>query len=85
MPCKREREVLVDGGIRRRTDVLKALALGARALLIGRPSLWGLAVGGGRGVRHVFKLLREELALALAQVGCPSPAALTRAHVARRV
>ncbi len=78
-------EVLVDGGVRRGTDVVKALALGARAVLIGRPVLWGLAVGGEQGVRHVFELLREELALALAQVGCPSPAAVTRAHVARRV
>ncbi len=78
-------EVLVDGGVRRGTDVVKALALGARAVLIGRPFLWGLAVGGERGVRHVFELLREELALALAQVGCSSPAAVTRAHVARRV
>jgi len=64
---------------------VKALALGARAVLIGRPFLWGLAVGGERGVRHVFALLREELALALAQVGCSSPAAVTRGHVARRV
>jgi isopentenyl diphosphate isomerase/L-lactate dehydrogenase-like FMN-dependent dehydrogenase len=78
-------EVLVDGGVRRGTDVVKALALGSLAVLIGRPFLWGLAVGGERGVRHVFELLREELALALAQVGCPSPAAVTRAHVARRV
>jgi len=46
---------------------------------------WGLAVGGEQGVRHVFKLLREELTLALAQVGCPSPAAVTRAHVAGRL
>jgi 4-hydroxymandelate oxidase len=78
-------EVLVDGGVRRGTDVVKALALGARAVLIGRPFLWSLAVGGERGVRHVFELLREELALALAQVGCSSPAAVTRGHVARRV
>lgn len=78
-------EVLVDGGVRRGTDVVKALALGARAVLIGRPFLWALAVGGERGVRHVLELLREKLALALAQVGCPSTAAVTWAHVARRI
>ena len=56
-------EVLLDGGVRRGTDVLKALALGARAVLIGRPIYWGLAVGGEAGVRHVLELLRAELAL----------------------
>ena len=55
-------EVLVDGGIRRGTDVLKALALGARAVLIGRPILWGLAVAGETGVTHVLEMLRAELA-----------------------
>lgn len=67
-------EVLVDGGIRRGTDVLKALALGARAVLIGRPVLWGLAVGGEAGVRHVLELLRTELALDLLLCGLVSPA-----------
>ena len=62
-------EVLVDGGIRRGTDVLKALALGARAVLIGRPYLWGLTVNGEEGVRHVLELLRNELALAMALAG----------------
>ena len=52
-------EVLLDGGIRRGTDVLKALALGARAVLIGRPVYWGLAVGGEAGVRHILELLRR--------------------------
>lgn len=63
--------VLVDGGIRRGTDVLKALALGASAVLIGRPYLWGLAVNGEAGVEHVLALLRRELERALALVGRP--------------
>jgi 4-hydroxymandelate oxidase len=65
-------EVLMDGGIRRGSDVLKALALGARAVLIGRPYLWGLAVGGEAGVRDVLRILRSELELAMALTGRPS-------------
>jgi 4-hydroxymandelate oxidase len=65
-------EVLVDGGVRRGTDVLIALALGARAVLLGRPVLWGLAVGGDAGVARVFEILREEIDLALALCGCAS-------------
>lgn len=75
-------EVYADGGIRRGTDVLKAVALGARAVLIGRPYLWGLAVGGEAGVRHVLELLREELALAMALSGRASLASLGRDLVA---
>lgn len=63
-------DVLVDGGIRRGTDVLKALALGAKAVLLGRPVLWGLAVGGEAGVQHLLQLLRDELDLAMALSGC---------------
>jgi 4-hydroxymandelate oxidase len=63
-------EVLVDGGIRRGTDVLKALSLGAKAVLVGRPILWGLAVAGEAGVRHVLELLRDELDVAMALSGC---------------
>ena len=63
-------DVLVDGGIRRGTDVLKALALGAKAVLLGRPVLWGLAVGGEAGVQHLIELLRDELDLAMALSGC---------------
>jgi len=63
-------DVLVDGGIRRGTDVLKALALGAKAVLLGRPILWGLAVGGEAGVEHAIELLRDELDLAMALSGC---------------
>jgi 4-hydroxymandelate oxidase len=61
--------ILIDGGIRRGTDVVKALALGARAVGIGRPILYGLALDGGEGVRAVLRLLREELILALALCG----------------
>ncbi len=77
-----ETEVLVDGGIRRGTDVAVALALGARAVLIGRPALWGLAVGGEAGARRVLQILRDELELALVLLGAPTPDAVTRAHLA---
>jgi len=71
-------EVYVDGGIRRGTDVLKALALGARAVLVGRPILWGLAVNGQAGVRHVLALLHSELELAMMLSGCPNIASISR-------
>lgn len=63
-------EVLLDGGIRRGTDVVKALALGARGVLVGRPVLWGLGVAGQAGVARVLALLRDELDLAMALCGC---------------
>ncbi len=69
-------DVLVDGGIRRGTDVLKALALGARAVLVGRPLIWGLAVGGEAGARAVLDLLRAEFDVALALAGVPSASGL---------
>jgi len=75
--------VLVDGGIRRGIDVATALALGADAVLVGRPALWGLAAGGKEGVARVLGLLREELELTLGLCGCTSPAHLSRAHVRR--
>ena len=65
-------EVYLDGGIRRGTDVLKALALGARAVLIGRPLFWGLAVGGEAGVVSVLRMLGEELEAAMSMCGCPT-------------
>ena len=68
--------VLMDGGIRRGTDVVKALLLGANAVLIGRPYLWGLAVGGQDGVEHVLRLFQEEVHRTLALLGAPSVASL---------
>ena len=65
----RNAEVYVDGGIRRGTDILKALALGARAVLVGRPPLWGLAVGGAAGVQAVMEHLRDELVRAMQLTG----------------
>ena len=73
--------LIVDGGVRRGTDVVTALALGARAVMVGRPVLWGLAVDGEDGVRRVLELLRDEVELALRLLGCPTPEALTPAHV----
>ena len=73
--------MLVDGGVRRSTDVLKALALGARAVMIARPLAWGLAVGGEDGVYHVLDLLRTDLLRDLMLCGCPSPAEVQRALV----
>jgi 4-hydroxymandelate oxidase len=66
--------VLVDGGIRRGTDVLKALALGASAVLVGRPILWALGAAGAVGVAHSLRLLRDELEIAMALAGCRTPA-----------
>ncbi|MGO8950921.1 MAG: alpha-hydroxy acid oxidase [Ktedonobacterales bacterium] len=71
-------EVYLDGGIRRGTDVLKALALGAQAVLVGRPILWGLAVDGAEGVKAVLQLLQSDLALSMALAGCSSISSITR-------
>jgi isopentenyl diphosphate isomerase/L-lactate dehydrogenase-like FMN-dependent dehydrogenase len=76
-------EVLLDGGIRRGIDVLKALALGARATLAGRAILWGLAAGGEEGAAEVLALLRAEIEQGLKLLGCPLPADVTRGHVRR--
>jgi isopentenyl diphosphate isomerase/L-lactate dehydrogenase-like FMN-dependent dehydrogenase len=76
-------EVLMDGGVRRGTDVLTALALGARAVLVGRPILWGLACGGEEGARRVLELLRAEIELGLTLLGAPTPADVGPAHVRR--
>lgn len=70
-------EVLVDGGVRRGADVVRALAMGARAVLVGRPALWGLAAGGEAGVRRVLELLRDEVDLAMALCGCRNVAEVT--------
>jgi isopentenyl diphosphate isomerase/L-lactate dehydrogenase-like FMN-dependent dehydrogenase len=71
-------EVYVDGGIRRGTDVLKAIACGARAVFVGRPVLWGLASGAEAGVRYVLEMLRQEFDLAMALSGCPTLSSITR-------
>ena len=74
-------EVLLDGGVRRGGDVVKALALGARAVLIGRPCLWGLAAGGQAGVRNIFEILRGGIDSVLLALGRPSVRDLTPADV----
>ena len=76
-------EVYVDGGIRRGTDILKALALGARAVLVGRPVLWGLATSGANGVTAVLDHLRSELVRAMALAGVPTLSEATPDLVAR--
>jgi len=73
--------VLMDGGIRRGADVLKALAFGASAVLVGRPYLYGLAVNGADGVRHVVEILRAELESAMALTGRTSIAAVDRSVI----
>jgi 4-hydroxymandelate oxidase len=70
--------VLMDGGVRRGTDAMKAIAIGARAVLIGRPYIWGLAAFGQVGVQRVIELLRAEFALSMALAGKPNTAALDR-------
>jgi isopentenyl diphosphate isomerase/L-lactate dehydrogenase-like FMN-dependent dehydrogenase len=74
-------EVLFDGGIRRGADAVKALALGAQAVLVGRPPIWGLAVDGESGAARVLELLRAEIATTLALLGCTCPDEVSRAHV----
>jgi 4-hydroxymandelate oxidase len=69
--------VLIDGGFRRGTDVFKALALGARAALVGRPYVWGLGVAGQAGVEQAIDLLQRELVLAMQLAGTPTIADIT--------
>lgn len=73
-----ELPLLVDGGIRRGTDVLKALALGARAVLVGQPLVWALGAAGAVGVAHMLRLLRDELGIAMVLCGCATPAEASR-------
>lgn len=68
--------VIVDGGIRRGTDVFKTLCLGATAVMIGRPVVYGLAVNGAHGVSHVLRILRDELDIAMALAGADDVAQL---------
>lgn len=78
-------EVYLDGGIRRGTDVFKALALGARAVGIGRPILWGLAVNGANGVAGVLTMLRAELEQTMALVGCPTLSDIDRSFIRKSI
>ncbi|KAM1274628.1 hypothetical protein FF1_024537 [Malus domestica] len=73
--------VLFDGGIRRGTDVFKALALGAQAVLVGRPVVYGLAANGKQGVKRVIEMLKDEFELTMALSGCPRIRDITRSHV----
>lgn len=75
--------VMLDGGIRRGTDVIKALALGARCVFVGRPAMYGLAVGGEQGVAHALSLLRREIDVDLALLGCPDTASLEPGFLVR--
>ncbi len=70
--------VLVDGGIRRGTDIIKAFALGASAVQIGRPYLWGLGISGAEGVTRVVEILRKEFEIAMALTGRPTIASIDR-------
>jgi len=76
-------EILMDSGVRRGTDVLKALALGARAVMVGRPYIWGLAVNGEIGVTQVIELLREEFKIALGLAGCSRVSEISREIILR--
>lgn len=73
--------ILMDGGIRRGSDIFKALALGANAVGIGRPYIWGLASYGQAGVERVLDILHSELTLAMRQAGAPSIAGITRSFI----
>ncbi|NXY86328.1 HAOX1 oxidase, partial [Alcedo cyanopectus] len=76
-------EVFLDGGVRKGTDVLKALALGAKAVFIGRPLIWGLAYQGEEGAKEVLQMLKEEFRLAMALTGCQRVEEIDRTLVRR--
>ncbi len=77
----RRTEVWVDGGVRRGLDVAIALALGARAVLVGRPIMWALAAGGAPGVERALEILRVEFEIAMGLLGATTPDGITRAHI----
>ncbi len=74
-------EVLLDGGVRRGSDVVKALALGAKAVMVGRPYIWALAAGGEQGVRQILEVYRQGIAGTLTLLGCPSVEDLNPSHL----
>ncbi|XP_077997277.1 uncharacterized protein LOC144450511 [Glandiceps talaboti] len=80
-----EIEVYVDGGIRTGTDVFKAIALGAKAVFIGRPIIYGLAYAGQEGARQVLQILKDELSQTMALAGCPKLTDITSSHVLQEV
>jgi isopentenyl diphosphate isomerase/L-lactate dehydrogenase-like FMN-dependent dehydrogenase len=77
-------EVLLDSGVRRGTDVLRALALGARGILLGRPYAWALAADGEKGVRRALEMLREEFSIAMALAGCSDVGEIDGSLIVRR-
>jgi 4-hydroxymandelate oxidase len=81
--AKGKLEVYLDGGIRRGADVVKAIALGAKAVFIGRPLFWGLAVDGEKGVIRVLNILREEIEITMAKCGRPTIASIDSTVVAK--
>ena len=76
-------QIFIDGGVRRGKDIVRALALGADAVMIGRPVHWALTVGGSDGVAHALSILKDELGMALQLCGCKSPADVVPDHVWR--
>jgi isopentenyl diphosphate isomerase/L-lactate dehydrogenase-like FMN-dependent dehydrogenase len=80
---KGQAEIYLDGGIRRGTDIVKAIALGANAVLIGRPIFWGLAVNGAEGLRHLLELLRDEFDSSMGLCGNPDIPSIDRSLVGR--
>ena len=81
--AKGKMEIYLDGGIRRGADVVKAVALGAKAVFIGRPLFWGLAVDGEKGVVRVFEILREEIEITMAKCGRPTIASIDAATIVK--
>ena len=80
----RDLDIICDGGVRRGSDIVKALALGARACMVGRPYLYGLAVGGEKGVDHTLNLLRDGVSRTLGLTGCTKVSEITRDLIAFR-
>lgn len=81
--AKGKLEIYLDGGVRRGADVVKAIALGAKAVFIGRPLFWGLAIDGERGVIRVFEILREEIEITMAKCGRPTVASIDASTVVK--